>query len=94
MYSTGSGVALNTIPLALDGVIYASNAQGTLYAIDAFRDALAPKQQLIRQYNLGSPALSDLARDADAASGRIYVTTGNGKLYSLTPLVDPTPASP
>jgi hypothetical protein len=94
MYSTGSAVALNSIPLALDGVIYASNAQGTLYAIDAFRGALAPKQLLIRQYNLGSPALSDLARDADLASGRIYVTTGNGKLYALTPLADPTPLSP
>jgi len=93
-FATPAALAINSIPLTISGVTYATNVQGTLYAIDAFRGAAAsPKQLLIRQYNLGSPSLSDLTRDG-GGSGRIHVSTSSGKVYAMTPLTDPTPASP
>jgi outer membrane protein assembly factor BamB len=61
-------------PLILDGVIYAPNADGTLYAISLDGDLLA-------QFETGEGLWAAPVSDGAA----IYLTSMDGKVYSLAP---------
>jgi hypothetical protein len=84
-FATGGG-AIQTMPLYEGGVLYVSNTNGNLYALDV------SAQTLIRTWNLGITAatndVGDVSRDVN--TGRIYVGTSGGRLYSVASENDPT----
>jgi hypothetical protein len=88
-----TGGPIQTMPLYLEGVLYASNANGSLYVLDVNTGA---GQALIRTWNLGITAatndVGDVSRDFNTS--RIYVGTSGGRLYSVPVTTDPTPAAP
>jgi hypothetical protein len=88
--STGAA-AIRTMPLALGGMIYASNSAGRLFAVDAFRGA-APWQTVVMTWNLGTAALGDVS--FDVGGFRVNVGSASGRFYSLPLSADPTGAFP
>ncbi|HLH28666.1 MAG TPA: PQQ-binding-like beta-propeller repeat protein, partial [Acidimicrobiales bacterium] len=88
---TAGGSAIQTEPLAQDGILYVSNTNGKLYVFDADNGA---GPSLLTTYTLfGNAATGDLSRDS-VGSGRIYVGTSAGRVYSINPVADPTPNIP
>jgi len=89
--ATAGGSAIQTQPLSQDGILYVSNSNGKIYIYDADNGA---GPSLMMTYTLfGLAATGDLSRDS-IGSGRIYVGTSAGRVYSINPAVDPTPAIP
>lgn len=89
--STPGGNAIQTMPLAQDGVVYVANSRGSLFIFDA--DAGAGPV-LLRTYTLfGAAASGDISRDS-LGSGRLYVGTAAGRVYAIPPPSDPTPQFP
>ncbi|HLY11612.1 MAG TPA: hypothetical protein VKW04_20085 [Planctomycetota bacterium] len=78
-------------PLSQNGILYVSNSNGKLYVFDADGGA---GPVLLTTYTLfGNAATGDISRDS-VGSGRIYVGTSAGRVYSITPPADPTPSIP
>ncbi|MBI3858203.1 MAG: hypothetical protein HY293_21180, partial [Planctomycetes bacterium] len=85
------GGAIQSMPLAQGGILYVSNSAGKLYVYDADGGA---GPVLMTTYTLfANAATGDISRDA-VSSGRIYFGTSAGRLYSIQPPADPTPAIP
>jgi outer membrane protein assembly factor BamB len=84
--ATGGG-PIESMPLFSLGILYASNRSGKLYCIDV--DNGAGGQTLLRTFSLGTLALGDVARDG-WTTGLIFVGTAGGRMYAISPMVDPT----
>jgi hypothetical protein len=85
------GAPVQSVPLCQDGILYVSSNNGRLYVLDADGGA---GPALMTTYTLfGNAATGDLSRDS-IGSGRIYIGTTAGRVYSITPPSDPTPAVP
>lgn len=91
--ATPGAAAIRTLPLYQQGLIYASNINGSMFVIDANGGA---GPAVVRTYNLGITVgtndISDVSRDF--GTNRIYVGTSGGRLYSIPQMTDPTPGSP
>ncbi len=84
--STGAS-AIQSMPLSQGGIVYAANASGQVFVVDA-NTGTAPPQAVLLTWNLGTSALGDVSRDF--STGRIYVGTAGGRLYSVPETSDPT----
>jgi hypothetical protein len=73
------------------GVLYGGNSTGKLYAVDVNTSA-AGGTSIFMTFNLGTTGLADIARDP--ITGRLYVATAGGRLYSFEEVIDPTPLFP
>jgi outer membrane protein assembly factor BamB len=84
--ATGGG-PIESMPLFSFGILYASNKSGKLYCLDANNGAGG--QTLLRTFSLGTFALGDVSRDG-WTTGLIFVGTAGGRMYAISPMVDPT----
>jgi hypothetical protein len=85
------GGAIQSQPVAQDGILYISTGNGKLYVFDADSGA---GPALMTTYTLfGLAATGDISRDS-IGSGRIYIGTSAGRVYAITPPADPTPTVP
>jgi hypothetical protein len=87
---TPGGSAIQGTPLYTYGVLYASNAAGQLFLVDANDGSGWPS--IFRTYTLGTAGLGDVSRDP--VTGRIYVASAGGRLHAIDGTVDPTSGTP
>lgn len=89
--ATAGAASMQSQPLVQAGVLYSSNNGGKMYVFDADNGA---GPQLMTTYTLfGNAATGDLSRDS-IGSGRIYIGTAAGRVYSIVAPTDPTPSFP
>ena len=96
-YTPAAGDPITAAPLYYSGVLAIGSTGGKLYFIDRNTGSSSKPVSIIREYQFGSSeSISGVG--FDSAVNRYMVTTasssGDGRLYYVDLIADPTPASP